>query len=202
MKIDIYALFPAFGIVFRAVWDTKNVSATVVFWYENANDDGYSYMNHVKVENLESGSKISSETYKNLPFENRDDNHFTYNPEKAETVTVNGDGSTYLNIYFTRNVYTVVFTNYEGPNSLVEGCSMTEHAGSTTITHIPRGNYTVTELTDWSWRYKTDDAEQSVTVAANATVTFENTRNTDQKWLGGETNKDNRFSAYTPPKTT
>lgn len=118
---------PAFDIVFQADWGTNNVSATVVFWYENANDDGYSYINHVTVGNLESGSEISSETYKNLSFDGRDKNHFTYNPEKAETVTVNGDGSTYLNIYFTRNVYTVVFTDYKGPNSLVEGCTMTEH---------------------------------------------------------------------------
>lgn len=119
---------PAFDIVFQAVWNTKNVSATVVFWYENANDDGYSYINHVTVENLEADSEISSETYKNLSFDGRDNNHFTYNPEKAETVTVNGDASTYLNIYFTRNVYTVVFTDYEGPYSLVENCSIPEHS--------------------------------------------------------------------------
>ncbi len=118
---------PAFDIVFQAVWDTNNVSATVVFWYENANDDGYSYVNHVPVENLESGSEISAETYKDLSFEGRDDKHFTYNPDKAETVTVNGDASTYLNIYFTRNVYTLVFTDYEGPYSLVEDCTLAEH---------------------------------------------------------------------------
>lgn len=118
---------PAFDIVFQAVWEAQNVSATVVFWYENANDDGYSYKNHVVVNNLESGSEISSETYKNLSFSGRDTQHFTYNPEKAETVTVKGDGSTYLNIYFTRNVYTVVFTDQEGPYSLVEGCTIEEH---------------------------------------------------------------------------
>ncbi len=118
---------PAFDIVFQAVWETQSVSATVVFWYENADDDGYSYKNHVVVDNLEPDSEISSETYKNLSFNGRDTQHFTYNPEKAETVTVNGDGSTYLNIYFTRNVYTVVFTNQEGSYPLVEGCTIEEH---------------------------------------------------------------------------
>lgn len=118
---------PSFDIIFQAVWDANNVSATVVFWYENANDDGYSYVNHVVVPDLVADSQISSGTYKNLSFTGRNDKYYTYNPEKAETVTVNGDGSTYLNVYFTRNVYTIVFTDYEGPNSLVEDCTIEEH---------------------------------------------------------------------------
>ena len=35
--------------------------------------------------------------------------HFTYNTAKVETVTVKGDGSTVLNVYYTRNAYTLTF---------------------------------------------------------------------------------------------
>lgn len=146
---------PAFDIVFQAVWDTNNVSATVVFWYENANDDGYSYISHVTVENLESGSEISSETYKNLSFTGRDNNHFTYNPEKAETVTVNGDGSTYLNIYFTRNVYTVVFTSSGGNAScFADDGTITCHSHHTLQCYGANAGASFSQPTDeYGWVY-------------------------------------------------
>lgn len=68
--------------------------------------------------------------------------------------------------------------------------------GSTTISYIPCGNYTVTELTDWSWKYEPNAETGDVTVTKASTVAFENTRNTDKKWLGNETCADNCFAPY------
>ena len=51
--------------------------------------------------------------YQNQSFEGRDDKHFTYNTDKVETVNVNGDGSTVLNVYYTRNPYTLRFRTLE-----------------------------------------------------------------------------------------
>lgn len=58
--------------------------------------------------------------------------------------------------------------------------------GSVTIKDLPIGNYTVTEVTDWSWRYEPESGNsRTVTIAASGnTVTFKNTRNND-KWLDG-----------------
>lgn len=103
------ATMPAENTSHKAQWSTDGaVSFTVVFWYENANDDGYSYAGSIS-QSAEAGTSVNSGTYKNTNFTGRDGNHFTYNTAKAETVTVNGDGSTVLNVYFTRNTYTLTF---------------------------------------------------------------------------------------------
>ena len=59
--------------------------------------------------------------------------------------------------------------------------------GSVTIKGLKVGTYTVTEDTDWSWRYAPQNRTQSITLnpAVTNTVTFVNTRSKG-KWLGGD----------------
>lgn len=60
--------------------------------------------------------------------------------------------------------------------------------GSATIKDIPVGEYTVTELTNWSWRYDVvGDASQTVEAKSEGsnTVSFTNKR-TNDKWLSGD----------------
>lgn len=94
---------------FTANWEKGTARFTVVFWYENANDVGYSVAGTFTPADVAPGTQKSSGDYQNQSFEGRDDKHFTYNADKAETVTVNGDGSTVLNVYYTRNPYTLKF---------------------------------------------------------------------------------------------
>lgn len=94
---------------FTANWEEGTAGFTVVFWYENANDVGYSVAGTFTPDNVAPGTQKSSGDYQNQSFKGRDDKHFTYNADKAETVTVNGDGSTVLNVYYTRNTYTLKF---------------------------------------------------------------------------------------------
>lgn len=58
--------------------------------------------------------------------------------------------------------------------------------GKTTVAELPVGSYTVTEMTDWSWRYTPQGGEtQTVTAGADgAELTFVNGR-TEEKWLDG-----------------
>lgn len=100
---------PAENTTYKAKWTPGESGFTVVFWYENANDDGYSYAGSIKPANVAPGTQKSSGDYKDAAFTGRDDDHFTYNTAKAETVTVKGDGSTVLNVYYTRNAYTLTF---------------------------------------------------------------------------------------------
>lgn len=64
-------------------------------------------------------------------------------------------------------------------------------ADSTTIKTLPVGNYKVTELENWSWRYDATDATQDVDTATTQnengviTVTFNNDR-TNGLWLSGD----------------
>lgn len=112
---------------FTAKWQKGTAGFTVVFWYENANDDGYSVAGTFTPDNVAPGTQKSSGDYQNQSFEGRDDKHFTYNADKAETVTVNGDGSTVLNVYYTRNTYTLTFK--EG-GAKVLSCGKVEHKHS------------------------------------------------------------------------
>ncbi|MBO5159042.1 MAG: hypothetical protein J6B94_05565 [Lachnospiraceae bacterium] len=70
---------------------------------------------------------------------------------------------------------------------------------STTIKHLPEGEYTVQELTNWSWRYDavaSEPANGTVSLSSynkQGTVTFTNTR-TDHFWLSGDSYCENWWS--------
>ena len=126
---DIPATMPAENTSYKASWEIGESGFTVVFWYENANDDGYSVAGTYTPANVKPGTQKKSEDYKNQSFTGRDDKHFTYNAGKAETVTVNGDGSTVLNVYYTRNTYTLKFV--DGTEEVLS-CGKEEHTHSYT----------------------------------------------------------------------
>ena len=106
------AAMPDKNTSYTASWKIGESGFTVVFWYENADDDGYSVAGTYTPADVAPGTQKKSEDYKNQSFTGRDDKHFTYNAAKAETVTVKGDGSTVLNVYYTRNAYTLKFREF------------------------------------------------------------------------------------------
>ena len=71
-------------------------------------------------------------------------------------------------------------------------------ANSKTIKGLPSGTYTVTEKTDWSWRYNAEGGNQQTVTPRDATaeVTFNNTL-TEQKWLNGYAYQANDFVTAT-----
>lgn len=123
---SIPTVMPDHNTSYKASWKIGESGFTVVFWYENADDDGYSVAGTYKPADVAPGTQKKSEDYKNQSFTGRDDEHFTYNAAKAETVTVKGDGSTVLNVYYTRNTYTLTFK--DGQKTLT--CTKTEHTHS------------------------------------------------------------------------
>ena len=88
----------------------------------------------------------------------------------------------------------------------IQGKTGTETAGidltvtvvgdnSVTITKLPVGGYTVTELTDWSWRYENTAASREVELVYNDgsnEIIYNNSRE-NGKWLDGNAVKDNQF---------
>lgn len=113
----IPATMPAQNTSYAANWEIGTSGFTVVFWYENANDNDYSVAGTYKPADVKPGTEQKSDDYKNQSFDGRDGTHFTYNTAKAETVTVKGDGSTVLNVYYTRNTYTLTFRGLTCNNS-------------------------------------------------------------------------------------
>ena len=124
----IPAAVPASNLTFKANWKAGTSGFTVVFWYENANPEtdgtyGYSVAGTYKPADVTPGTEKKSGDYKDQSFTGRDDKHFTFNNQKVETVTIAGDGSTVLNVYFTRNEYTLTF---EGGKTEIT-CGKEEH---------------------------------------------------------------------------
>lgn len=137
---------PAHNDKFKATWTEDKAGFTVVFWYENADPetDGtykYSVAGTYEPADVASGTQVSSGDYMSESFTGRDDAHFTYNADKAETVTVAGDGSTVLNVYFTRNSYTLTFPDC-GTKEL--NCGKVEHTHSSACC-----KYGGTSLSHW-----------------------------------------------------
>ena len=105
----------AANVTLTAHWEAgTNTSYTLVYWEENADDDGYTF---VKTESAAgtTGASVtltnSQINISNLPSADR--SYFTYDSaytnEKLQGVTIDGDGSTVVNVYFARNRYTLTF---------------------------------------------------------------------------------------------
>ena len=90
-----------------AHWIPKQVSYTVIHWWENADDDGYSFHeseNKTGLTGTEANAKAKS-------YEG-----FTAQPVTKKTIK--GDGSTIVSVYYKRNVYDVKFYSYSTPGFL------------------------------------------------------------------------------------
>lgn len=86
-------------ITLTAKWTAKDeVNYTVIHWLENADDDDYSYQeSETKTGTAGAQTNATAKSYKG----------FT-----AQTITqetIKGDGSTIVNVYYTRNKYTITF---------------------------------------------------------------------------------------------
>lgn len=96
----IPATMPFGGSNHKALWTAGNATYLVQYWLENANDAGYSYDTSEKktanVGNTVSGS--GDKSYPGFHFYHADQN-----------VTVKGDGTSVVNVYYKRNTYTLTF---------------------------------------------------------------------------------------------
>ena len=122
---------PEGGGEYKALWNLGEAGFNVIFWYENPNpneDGSYGYSvagTYTPTTNPAPGTVVKVDDYKNQSFTGRDDKHFTFNADKSDKeVTVAGDGSAVLNVYFTRNTYTLTFK--EG-GAKVLSCGKVEH---------------------------------------------------------------------------
>lgn len=117
-----YTTMPAKNTSFVAQWTSIQTSYDVVFWYENADDDGYSQAGVLNDVAANSGDIVNGADYANTNFTGKDAEHFTYS-HADQNVVVKGDGSTVVNVYFSRNVYTLTFVMDNWANS----CSVEIH---------------------------------------------------------------------------
>lgn len=99
------ATMPAENTTHKATWNAGSADYLVQYWLENANDANYSYDTFVS-RSAAVGAVINvsgDKSYTGFHFDHADQN-----------VTVNGDGTSVVNVYYKRNTYTLTFQVDEG----------------------------------------------------------------------------------------
>lgn len=101
---------PAANLRYKARWITQETTYTMVFWCENAHDNGYTYWGYLDNLPAMSGSYVSGQDYISRVSGIDDEQYFTFNESKTDkNMIVEGDGSTVVNVYYTRNYYSITF---------------------------------------------------------------------------------------------
>ena len=95
------------ALTLYAVWTANtNTRYTVIHWLENADDNEYSYKeSETRTGATGAQTSAAAKSYTGFTVKN-----------PIETKTIAGDGSTIVNVYYTRNVYTVKFYEYRWEN--------------------------------------------------------------------------------------
>jgi uncharacterized repeat protein (TIGR02543 family) len=95
---NVATVTPSGDTKLYAVWTPATANYTVIHWQENANDNEYSYIeSELKSGTTNSTTNATTKSYKG------------FTARAIEQETINGDGSTIVNVYYQRNVYKVSF---------------------------------------------------------------------------------------------
>ncbi|MBO5355233.1 MAG: InlB B-repeat-containing protein [Clostridia bacterium] len=101
---------PDANLKYLAKWVTQLTTYTMVFWKENINDNGFTYWGYLDGLSAMSGSLVSGADRIDEVSDITEDDYFTYNDMLTDKdVIVEGDGSTIVNVYYTRNRYAITF---------------------------------------------------------------------------------------------
>lgn len=131
------------------------------------------------------------------------------------TGTIAGDGSLVLKLYYRLVCSTLTIkkngmSTEDGESAIFEVKAYTKAKGAaeqeTFVVTVSNGEsvvigdllidkeYTVTEITDWTWRYTSTASASGTIVATGSIVTFANSKQND-KWLGDESSVTNNMSS-------
>lgn len=135
------ATIPAENRTYKALWRTVDTTYTTVYWLQNADDNEYSFIGSVK-GSAQSGTTVSGSDslQADTPLCGNTDTTHTHNNDCCpknfdqlvyndtmtdKEVTIKGDGSTTVNVYYDRKAYTLRFfyarENSDGQFQLVGG---------------------------------------------------------------------------------
>lgn len=112
---------------------------------------------------------------------------------KCADLTIQKQGIDQIDNDGTKEAQSVIF-HIKGKTNGIELDVVIHGNGQKVIKDLPIDTYTVTEKTDWSWRYTPDAVSKDITLDAGAanSLTFTNTR-TNPYWLNGGNYAHNVF---------
>ena len=91
------------SITLYAGWDAKTVNYKILYWQQNADDDGYS------LADTENASALTGSTTAVTVPENKYSSFHPSTDRPVEQQTVAGDGSTVVHVYYDRDIETIRF---------------------------------------------------------------------------------------------
>ena len=101
---------PDANLIYKAKWITQLTTYTMVFWRENIDDNGFTYWGYLDGIAAMSGTVVSGSDRVKEVDGIEEAEYFTYCDALTDKdVVVEGDGSTIVNVYYTRNRYTITF---------------------------------------------------------------------------------------------
>lgn len=112
-----------------AGWKAADTTYTVIHWQENADDNGYSYMESETKQGA--SGKQTAATAKS---------YLGCTAQAIEQKTIAGDGSTIVNVYYKRNIYSVKFYSSGYGSSEYEELRITAKYGANIRAKWPNYN--------------------------------------------------------------
>lgn len=108
----VTSIAPTADTTLYAVWEGDDVKYMVVYWGENADDTNYSALATATLTGKVGSTVTLNATTGALPNSVSDSQHFKFS--SSDSATIRADGSSVLNVYFSRNSYTLTFRKYTG----------------------------------------------------------------------------------------
>lgn len=137
-----------------AKWNAASAKYTVIHWWENANDDDYSY--HESEELYGNAGEMTSAAAKKYKVDGTNilgekvTSNEVFTAETITQKTIAGDGSTIVNVYYKRASYTLTFKDPRGRQTLKTVTKKWEQNLDTTdwYTYDGNNNYRINKNTD------------------------------------------------------
>lgn len=97
----------------NAVWEPGVANYTVLTWFENADDDGYTLYSNVQVRSGMIGALVTA-TPSDIAMGDNDENeannpYFGFNYARCEDTVIAADGTAVLNLYYDREIWKINF---------------------------------------------------------------------------------------------
>ena len=108
----VNSIAPTADTTLYAVWEGDNVKYMVVYWGENADDTNYSALATATLTGKVGSTVTLDANTGALPNSVSDKQHFKFS--RSDSATIRADGSSVLNVYFSRNSYTLTFREHRG----------------------------------------------------------------------------------------
>lgn len=147
-EISLPVKMPAGNSSYTALWTAGNTSYTIAYWLENADIVGkFDFVGSVSAS-ANSGDSVSGSdsAVANGVFTSDEWQYYSYNEDKTDgTVTVSGDGSSVVNVYYDRNEYTLKFyyARKEGSTyDIADNTNSSSAEGGTAASASWVGNFT------------------------------------------------------------